>query len=59
MDSSQSLGLRSVVLGGASRCTRRSPLDITDNDFEIDKELGIITFNIFHVWDQQGFEILK
>ena len=35
----------------ASRCARRAPLDTTDNDFEIDEELGIITFNIFHVCD--------
>ena len=49
--------LRSALLClRGSRCTRRAtaPLNITDNNFEIDKELDseifrIRTFNIFHI----------
>lgn len=49
--------LRSALLClRGSRCTRRAtaPLNITDNNFETDKELGsrifrIRTLNIFHI----------
>ena len=73
MDSRQGLifplGVCTVVLERL-RCTRRAPLNIADNDFEIDEETArfyywklylfiYLSFLFFHIWVNRGFEIDK